>query len=621
MYLPSLKQKNNYRQTTDVFKGYNHNLRIGDGEFYNMENLTSTHYPVLSPRSPRGVFPTATQGIKHGLISKDGLGYIEGGEFHLNQYSTIGLNLSTDADTRNTTITSMGAYVIIVTRDSNNNILDKKWVNTSVDEGGTVLEGGDIEATVSTPQGEDGKYYTHFELCGLNDEAYDNVYKGIVAPTLSDAQKKGEADIPVWLDTSSKPYSLKKYSLSQTMWVTVPTTYVKISFDGETDYFAQFNQYDGVVISGIANEELNDLNNTMVIWEKGNNYIKVVGIFNGIWTQEDTPIIIKRTMPDVDFIIESENRLWGCRYGVATTYHNGEEKTVSVNEIYACKLGDFKNWNCFMGLSTDSYAATVGTDGQFTGAIAHLGYPLFFKENCIHKVYGNFPSNYQIQTTSGRGVQKGCHKSLAIVNEVLFYKSRNAICSYDGSLPNEISYVLGDEAYSDAVACSHGNKYYISMKDSSDAYHLFVFDASKGLWHREDNLRVNGFCSCRGELYYLTDDNTEIKTMLGSGNVDTTPVRWMAESGLIGTESPERKYISKINVRMEVKVGSDIHIFVEYDSCGTWEQVFTMKSTTLRSFTVPIRTKRCDHMRLRIEGEGDCKIYSITKTIEEGSDF
>ena len=45
-----------------------------------------------------------------------------------------------------------------------------------------------------------------------------------------------------------------------------------------------------------------------------------------------------------------------------------------------------------------------------------------------------------------------------------------------------------------------------------------------------------------------------------------------------------------------------------------------MTGTSLRSFSVPIRPKRCDHMKLKIVGKGDAKIYSITKTIEQGSE-
>ena len=274
-----------------------------------------------------------------------------------------------------------------------------------------------------------------------------------------------------------------------------------------------------------------------------------------------------------------------------------------------------------MGLSTDSYVASCGTDGQFTGAITHLGYPLFFKENYLHKVYGNYPANFQIQTTACRGVQKGSSKSLAIVNETLFYKSRAGICAYDGSLPAEISAIFGDVSYSDAVSVAHGNKYYTSMKDISNEYHLFVYDTSKGLWHREDNLNVKEFCSCGNEIYFILNDSSDIKTMFGSGTVEGDPVPWMAETGVIGMYTPDKKYISRLNIRMALDTGTRVKIFAQYDSFGEWELLYSMSGVSLRSFTIPIRPKRCDHFRLRIEGEGDAKIYSIAKTLEQGSDL
>ena len=363
-------------------------------------------------------------------------------------------------------------------------------------------------------------------------------------------------------------------------------------------------------------EGLQDLNNTMVIWECGTDHIVVVGILDAVTVQEAAqgPVTVARSMPNVDFVIESENRLWGCRYGVAA---NGQV----VNELYACKLGDFKNWNCFMGLSTDSYVASLGSDGQFTGAITHLGYPLFFKEGCVHKVYGNFPANFQIQTTALRGVQRGCERSLAIVNEVLYYKARHAVCAYDGSLPVEVSGALGNERYSAAVAGAHGNKYYISMADDAGAYHLFVLDTAKGMWHKEDDLRADAFCSCREELYCIDHDSGNIITMLGSGKQDTGKVEWMVQTGIIGTAMPDMKRISRLLVRMSLEIGTRVRLFAQYDSVGGWEPLGTISGTSLRTFLLPIRPRRCDHMRLRIEGTGEAKIYSITKTIEQGSDI
>jgi hypothetical protein len=397
------------------------------------------------------------------------------------------------------------------------------------------------------------------------------------------------------------------------MWVSIATTYVKISSRG---IGKDFKQYDGVTISGIKSEALQSLNGTMALWGCGDDYIIVVGILDEVTTQAkaDGAVTIVRKMPDMDFIIESENRLWGCKYGEGSNHE-------MVNEIYASKLGDFRNWSCFMGLSTDSYAASCGTDGPFTGAITHLGYPLFFKENCVHKVYGNYPANFQIQTTACRGVQKGSDRSLAIVNETLFYKSTGAVCAYDGSLPVEASYALGHDFYSNAVAGSHGNKYYISMKDTADKWHLFVYDVAKGMWHKEDDLRVDCFCSFQGEMYALDHDSKEIITMLGSGMPGETNVEWMAQTGPIGTDMPDMKYISRLVIRMSLALGARVRFFVQYDSMGGWEQLCSMTGTNLLSFSIPIRPRRCDHLRLRIEGKGEARIYSITKTIEQGSDI
>jgi hypothetical protein len=292
-----------------------------------------------------------------------------------------------------------------------------------------------------------------------------------------------------------------------------------------------------------------------------------------------------------------------------------------VNRLYACKLGDFKNWNCFQGISTDSYYANVGTDGYFTGAVTHLGAACFFKEHCLHKVYGSFPAEFTVQDTACRGVQSGCSGSLAIVNEVLYYKARNAVCAYDGSLPVEVSYALGNERYYDAVGGAHGNKYYISMADMNGNWNLFVYDTAKGLWHREDDLHASHFASYRGEMYCVDAEDRNIITLLGSGEEAEEVVEWMVETGEIGVTSPDMKYISRITLRTKLEVGAVMNIYAQYDMSDEWLHICTMFGTDLRSFTVPIRPRRTDHFKLRFVGEGEAKLYSMTKTIEQGSDI
>ena len=579
MEYPTLYVKQKSRQMADAFYGYNHNLRISDSEFYDMKNMTSDYYPVLAPRKNRGVYKDEIKA--NGIIAKDKLCYVDGSAFVIGD-ERIEMGLS---DSQKELI-SMGAYVIIMP--------DRKYINAVKSS-----DHGDIDEVHSTTAD------VSFTLCSLTGDSYEDATVSDVAPT---SPKDGK----LWIDTSTTPHTLKKYSTTNAMWVGIATTYIKVASKG---IGKNLKQYDGVKISGITIDALSGLNSSHALWGCTDDYIIVTGILDAVTTQTVAQgvITISRKMPTMDFIVESDNRLWGCRYGA-------NEDGDTVNEIYACKQGDFKNWNCFMNLSTDSYRISCGTDGPFTGAVTHLGFPLFFKENCVHKVYGDFPANFRVQDTACRGVLKGSNRSLAIVNETLFYKASNGVCAYDGSLPVEMSTALGEVRYSDAVAGAHGNKYYITMKDAGGIYHLFVYDTAKGMWHKEDNLHVDSFCSFMNEMYGIDHDTKRIITMLGSGTVDSKKVPWMVETGLMGMSMPDMKYISRLLIRMSLEVGANVEISIQYDSIGDWEQVCQMTVTSLRSFSVPVRPRRCDHFRIRIEGEGVGRIYSITKTIEQGSD-
>lgn len=589
MKFPKLAEQPTSRSITDVFAGYNHNLRIGDGEFYDEENMCSDNYPLLSVRRQRGVY--ASPAAPQGLIAKDALCYVDGSKFVINGRA-IEMDLSTAAAKCPKSLISMGAYVIIMP--------DKKYINTV-----ETNDRGSIEASYQSMAG------VRFSLCTAEGAGVEAV--------ASAAAPEKPSNGAYWLDTSGEKHTLKVYSSAAGIWTSVATTYVKISATG---IGAQFGQYDGVTIAGITKKAVKDLNGSAVIWSKADDYIVVVGLLDAAveQTAEEGAITVKRTMPDMDFVVESGNRLWGCKYG----YVDGK----AINEIYASKLGDFKNWNCYMGISTDSYTVSCGTDGPWTGAITHLGYPLFFKENCLHKVYGTFPSNFQIQTTTCRGVQKGSARSMAIVNEVLYYKSRGGVCAYDGSLPAEISAAFGEESYSDAVGGGHRNKYYISQKDSGGVWHLFVYDTRLSVWHREDNTHAEAWCSCRDEMYYIDAADKKIRTVLGSGTKETAAVPWKVETGTIvaltsSSKYPVRiankKYVGRMLIRMALDPGATMQVYIQYDS-GGWEKLWSMTWKNLRTFAFPVRPHRCDHFRLKLTGTGGAKIYSITKTLEQGSD-
>ena len=75
MMFPTVAAPFTQRHVTDVFRGYDHNPRIGEGAFYHMENLTGDRYPLLSTRRKRGQI--AELSAPGGLIGKAKLAYID----------------------------------------------------------------------------------------------------------------------------------------------------------------------------------------------------------------------------------------------------------------------------------------------------------------------------------------------------------------------------------------------------------------------------------------------------------------------------------------------------------------------------------------------------------------
>ena len=306
--------------------------------------------------------------------------------------------------------------------------------------------------------------------------------------------------------------------------------------------------------------------------------------------------------------MEQGNRLWGCKYGIV----DGRP----VNEIYASKLGDFRNWNCFQGVSTDSYCVSLGADGPFTGAVQHLGYPVFFREDCIHRLYGSTPATFRLQTTPCPGVQQGCSQSLARVGQMLYYKSPTGVCAYDGAVPVTVSQKLGAMPCTRAAAGALGDKYYLCIQEEETTGQLWVYDTARGLWHREDDTRVRCFCTCRDDLFFVNGAG-QIISVMGRGQPEEE-ISWMLETGMLGTLTPDSKTLTRLNLRLEL--AQQATVWVQYDGDDFWTPVATVYGSAGQCFNLPVAVRRCDRLRLRLAGTGFMRLSCITKTMERGSE-
>ena len=544
---------------TDVLLGYNHNRTIGNGEFFEMENLSSDEYPMMSPRKPRRFKRHFVK--PHGIHSHEKMCWVDGTSFY---YDGVVKGAVSDTDKQ---LVSMGAYVVIWP--------DKKIYNSK-------------DATLKN-------------LDVLDDAAE-----------------------PAW---TADPFEVSR---------------ITVSHEGKTQECMQiktlksadFRDGDVVTIkyqewksgSGDQGGELIDLELISHVFYAGElGSVKCVCLpydeaFSSAYMSSldytDHYVTISRSIPSMDYICELGNRLWGC--------------STETNELFCSALGDPFNWNVFNGDSQDSWAVNVGTTGPFTGVCAYQNSVLFFKEDCIHVVYGTTPSNYQVSTISGQGVDDGSASSICILNERVYYKSRRGICVFSGNQPSLISDALGDVQYAGATAAAFNDKIYVNMRavfdplDTEwDAPHgeLLVYDTVKGLWHKEGRESIRFLAVYDGNLFMVNENGDMYAVGPGTDGDSEACVSWMARTGRLFFRTPDHKHISKIKVRASLYDGTTLKIEIRYDGIGPWNPVAQKISRTRIGYVFPIIPRRCETFELRLTGSGDMRILGISFTMEQGSEI
>lgn len=577
---PYLQQRGRNRSITTDFRGLNLSQGIGDGEWAWMQNMDTREYPAVARRQKR--VHVATLNKPNGLCATDRLCFVDGVKFYYNGF------YYGDVEDSEKTLVPMGAKIAIFP--------DKKLFDTITlsftDMEQKNVSSGTVSVTLAKGDGTPYGEYTE------GDTAPENPENG-----------------QLWLDTSGDAPVMKTWSEAQGLWVAEATTYVLVSATGLGQ---GLKALDGVTVSGL---EEAGLNGDWILTDAGPDYILFTGILQKALTQTGE-VRVERTCPEMDFVVEKDNRLWGC--------------SSADHEIYCCKLGDPTNWRAYQGVATDSYAVTVGTPGPFTGAAVSGSAVIFFKENCLHRVYGTQPSNFTVYVDNLRGVQQGCHKSAVRVNEYLYYKSVFDVCVYADSEVAGISAALGTESYKNAVAGVCGSRLYLSMEDQEGAWQLLVYDTAAGVWTREDGAHALGFASCLTETFMLRADGELYALLPGEYNKDffmvgsdytvyaqeetDEEVSWELRTGEILRELPDHKYIGKIQLYLELDPGAKAEVALRRDG-GAWEKVQELSGGDQRRCTLPIYPRRCDRMEIRLTGVGHARLVNWSKYVGYGSEY
>ena len=610
MILSNRNGLKNTRNMLRVFGGLNETYSCTEAEYSAGINFSARNFPALSTRLPRRKL--REEAGLNGMYHLNGLLTVCGRELVYTPDDTdeMEVTLKDAVENGKKTLVGIGTKILIFP--------DKLAFDTAsrkVSALGAVWSGKNTSVEFA-PCDAEGKVY---EVSGCGPAEPDKPTDGQLFLRVEDPEKP-------WSSEST----LEVYSEASGNWSAVVLDYCRISAKGVgTDFAAE----DTVTLTGSAAEQAgqwNELDGDRIVYDAGADALRVKADPGGEWfygrlTRTGAAVRwvsldgsvsrefvsaevveLERRVPDMDYLTECDNRVWGCS--------NKE------NVIYACKLGDPTNWFSYRGIAADSYAVTVGSDGAFTGAATCMGYALFFKENTLHKLYGSKPSDFQLSSLRCRGVARNAARSLCVLNETLYYLSPDGVMAWDGSIPAKVSAALDAGRLANvkqAVGGALDGRYYLHVSRENEV-RLLVYDTERGLWHEEDVCSFE-MASTGGQLYlwdgralWAADPSREAAGQRSEGTEQG--VEFALTTGDLGLDSPEERYLSRLTLRLDAACRSQVTVEVSYDG-GPWENAAALTvEGPRRNCDLHLVPRRCASLRLRLWGYGQITLRSLAKT-------
>ena len=120
-------------------------------------------------------------------------------------------------------------------------------------------------------------------------------------------------------------------------------------------------------------------------------------------------------------------------------------------------------------------------------------------------------------------------------------------------------------------------------------------------------------------LYCLERDGTLWTQEAPEGATLEGAIDWQAETADFYLGNLNRKWLIKIQLRLEAEAGAQMAIFAQWDSSCIWEPVANLTSSNKRMYYLPVIPRRCDHFRLKMTGRGMARLYGLTLEYTNGN--
>ena len=301
--------------------------------------------------------------------------------------------------------------------------------------------------------------------------------------------------------------------------------------------------------------------------------------------------VISRKVPPLEHVCVNRDRIWGT----------------AGNEIYSCASGDMRNWYNYEATAAASFQAEIYAVSRFVGCASFGANVYFFTAEDVYRMYGTTPTAFSLVALGTYGCEEMSGESFGVTSHRLFYNSTHGPVVFDGDTASLISRPFGDERITDVRGIAWGGKYYMAT-----ASRLYVYDTRYGAWTAEDMRGIVGMLVLSGRLMMLSDEGALYMDALPGERVAQVADSYVefadiSEGTMFGVN------VSEFALRVWLGEGAKLKLSISCDG-DPYREIWSTGREGRRTYTVRYSPMtRCESYRLRLDGEGEWKLYSLMR--------
>ncbi len=373
---------------------------------------------------------------------------------------------------------------------------------------------------------------------------------------------------------------LKKLRVGSNSWVSFSSDSIIFSdvsdgnvYNQHPDHFLRVGQT--VRISG-SSVPANNI--TAKITNISDDSVSVDKNFVGITEDKGREIVFTPVIPDFDFALITEDRLFGAD-----------------NKNGRFWISALKNPFLFYdNPTTENDAWSVNMNEKSTGLAIWRDSVICYTETGGFRMLGYTALNFGLRQLSVSGIKKGCGDSLKRIGDMLFYNSKRGIMRYSGGKDIKISKALCTDL-SGNQAVSIGRYYYLLEGDK-----ILIYDPDGEIWWSEDAEGISLIFCVFGKRYMIKEDTVYLADC-GGGEVN-----WSFETGEIPVNNMGdiQPYSCRIKIAAEDR--SVFNLLLKPRGDIGWTKVGTY--ALMGEETLEISLPKVWGKGFRIQGNGKGKV-------------